>query len=53
MPPALPAPTSHGKILDLARRDPEAAKQAVADLSVEQLVGLVCETPLRRRKQIL
>jgi hypothetical protein len=53
MPPALPAPPNHGKILDLARSDPDAAKQIVADFDVEQLVGLVCETPMRRRKLIL
>ncbi|MGE4649988.1 MAG: DUF6178 family protein [Myxococcota bacterium] len=53
MPPALPAPPNHGKILDLARSDPDAAKQIVADFNVEQLVGLVCETPMRRRKLVL
>ena len=53
MPPALPAPPNHGKILDLARSDPDAAKQIVADFDVEQLVELVCETPMRRRKLVL
>ena len=53
MPPSSTTAPSHDEILDLARRDPGSAKQALADLSVEQLVSLVCETPLRRRGKIL
>lgn len=44
---------SHSEILDLARRDPGSAQRLLGDLSVSQLVSLVCETPLRRRGQIL
>lgn len=41
------------RILDLERRDPKAAEKAVASLSPEAQMALVCETPLARRGEML
>jgi hypothetical protein len=41
------------RILDLARRDKAAATRALAELSLESQVALVCETPVRRREELL
>jgi hypothetical protein len=37
----------------LARRDRDSARKAVAELSPDEQVALVCETPVARRRQIL
>jgi hypothetical protein len=41
------------RILDLARRDREAAREALAALGVDEQVALVCETPVGRRSALL
>jgi hypothetical protein len=49
--PALPAEAR--RILELARRDRSAARDAVAALPLEQQVELVCRTPVTRRGELL
>jgi hypothetical protein len=41
------------RILDLARRDPKAAEKAVASLTPEAQMVLVCDAPLARRAAVL
>jgi hypothetical protein len=49
-----PAPAAESRrILALARRDRNAARREIALLSVDAQVGLVCETPLPGRREIL
>jgi len=50
-PPHLPAAAR--RILELARRDRSAARAALALLPPEQQVALICESPLRRRNELL
>ena len=50
LPSTAPEP---GRILDLARRDKAAASQALAELSIESQVALVCEAPTARRQELL
>jgi len=42
-----------GRILELARRDKSAATRALAELSIEAQVALICEAPLARRHDLL
>ncbi len=49
--PQLPAAARH--ILELARHDRSAARAALALLPVEEQVALICESPLRRRSELL
>jgi len=53
MPPSSTETPHHDEIIHLAQNDPSRAAKALGDLSVAQLVSLVCETPLRRRQKIL
>ncbi|HEY5656697.1 MAG TPA: DUF6178 family protein [Myxococcota bacterium] len=41
------------RILDLVRRDRKAAEQALASLTPESQMALVCEVPLARRAEVL
>lgn len=41
------------RVLDLATRDRRAAGQALAELSLEDQVGLVCQAPVGRRASLL
>lgn len=41
------------RILDLARKDRPAARKAMAELSLDAQVALVCETPPTRREELL
>lgn len=50
--PADPSRAPH-RILELAARDRSAARAALAELSAEERVALVCETPLARRGALL
>lgn len=48
------APTSESqRVLDLARRDPRAGREALARLPSEALVALVCEAPAAERAALL
>ena len=49
--PLLPAPAR--RILDLARRDRAAARDAMSELSLDAQVELVCRTPVARRGELL
>src|SRR5262245_62524185 len=40
-------------VLELARRDREAAAAAVAALPVEEQLALVCDAPVARRRELL
>ncbi len=46
-------PPQARRVLDLARRDRAAATRALAELSLDAQVALVCETPLARRAELL
>jgi hypothetical protein len=46
-------PAQARRVLELARHDRDAARQAVQALTLEQQVALVCETPVGRRSEIL
>jgi hypothetical protein len=48
-----PAPHAARRILDLARSDRDAAKQALAGQPIDAQVELVCETPVARRAALL
>jgi hypothetical protein len=50
-PPTLPAGAR--RILELAKRDREAARAALSTLPVEEQVALICESPVRRRAELL
>ena len=49
--PALPPDTE--RILDIARRDRVSATRALAELSLEEQVAVVCEAPIARRAELL
>jgi hypothetical protein len=49
--PALPPDPK--RILDIARRDRVAATRALAELSLEKQVAVVCEAPIARRAELL
>jgi hypothetical protein len=52
--PSLPTlPPEARRILDLARRDRRAARDAMAKLDLDAQVGLVCSTPPSRRGELL
>jgi hypothetical protein len=52
--PSLPAlPPEARRILDLARRDRRAARDAMAKLDLDSQVGLICTTPPSRRAELL
>jgi hypothetical protein len=53
MPPELELPARAKQILTLARKDRAGAKGALAALSVDEQVALVCETPVSRRAELL
>jgi hypothetical protein len=46
-------PAGARRILELARSDREAARAALAALPVDEQVALICETPVRRRAELL
>jgi len=46
------SPEAH-RVLELARRDREAGREALRALALEARVALVCETPVARRGEIL
>src|SRR5690606_6418336 len=46
-------PAQARRILELARRDRDEAKRALAALSVDEQVALVCETPVSRRGELM
>lgn len=46
-------PAGARRILELAKRDREAARAALAALPVDEQVALVCESPVRRRAELL
>ncbi len=49
-----PQPSPQARhVLELARRDRDAAREALRALPLEQQVAVVCETPLARRGEIL
>lgn len=50
-PPSLPAGAR--RILELAKRDRAAARAALAALPVDEQVALICESPVRRRAELL
>jgi hypothetical protein len=50
-PPSLPAGAR--RILELARSDRSAARDALAALPLDEQVALICETPVRRRAALL
>jgi len=52
MPRPTELPPEASRVLALARRDRDAAKQALAALDLPAQVALVCETPLARRAEI-
>ena len=41
------------RILDLSRNDPDAARDAMASLSIEAQTALVCEAPVSRRSELI
>jgi len=47
------SPDETRRILTLSRRDRKAAEKAVASLSLEAQMALVCETPLAQRAEML
>jgi hypothetical protein len=47
------SPDETRRILNLSRRDRKAAEQALASLSPEAQMALVCETPLAQRARLL
>jgi len=53
MDPVATAPPAARQLLQLARRDRNAAEQALAALSIEDQVAIVCEAPLGERGRIL
>lgn len=48
----LPPPQAR-RILDLARTDREAARQAMAEYGLDAQVAIICETPVNRRSEML
>jgi len=46
-------PPDPGRILDIAHRDRVAATRALAELSLERQVAVVCEAPIARRAELL
>ncbi|MCP3985353.1 MAG: hypothetical protein GY723_13265 [bacterium] len=48
----LPPPQAR-RILELARTDRQAARQAMAEHSLDAQVALICETPVGRRNELL
>ena len=48
-----PAPRAARRILELARKDRDAAQQALAEQPIDAQVELVCETPVARRAALL
>lgn len=48
----LPPPQAR-RILELARTDRQAAREAMADHSLDAQVAMVCETPVGRRNELL
>jgi len=46
-------PPNPRRILDIARSDRVAATRALAELSLEQQVAVVCEAPIARRAELL
>lgn len=50
---SLVLPPQARRVLELARRDRAAAREALRALPLEEQVALVCETPLARRAEIL
>jgi hypothetical protein len=53
MSPQLELPAEAKRILALAREDRDGARAALAALSVDEQVALVCETPVARRAELL
>ncbi len=52
-PPSAPRPLEAGQLLRLARKDRAAANRAVASLSLEQQLALVCDAPAARRAALI
>jgi hypothetical protein len=50
-PPSLPAGAR--RILELAKHDRAAARDALAALPIDEQVALICESPVRRRAELL
>src|SRR5262245_703493 len=53
MPGSPRLPSGARRILDLAKRDRDAARSALSALPVEEQVALICETPVKRRAELL
>jgi hypothetical protein len=53
MAPASELPDPARRLLALARRDRDGARAALAALSTDEQVALVCETPVARRAELL